>query len=487
MNAMDCQLQQYAKDFQVLVGLHRDLERRYDQLSSSHRQLAGAGEVLRSMSPNMRVLCLVTNLQGEIVQATDRARALFEQSVKKVTTIQSAVTLLHLPRLKSLLEGQQIDGFIAAADTPEILLNPTSEVLNGEIYVMRPLQAVHGKARMVHWFIHELGKREQQEFTSNPLGAQSIARRTGAVVFDATGSVVAMDAGFQHLTAREEEYAVEIKLSMFHTPAPEIGQHIDLLSEVHRMGQWQGEVSAIGDQRLAYRQWMSVSAIEDASRKVVAYAAQLVDREKMLMAERFLLDAHYQDAVTGLPNRKSFKEQAAKRIAAARQAQTHVALLSIMLDRRQWIRDTHDSAVSDAVVLKMGERLLKQIRGCDILARADDDEFLLLISGPHNDVELATIATQMIKGLSEPVVVQHLVLRIGGSIGCAMYPQDGSDLPTLTKNAESAMRLARKAGGNRYCLYKHRGQSGPAVAPARTVSADIAQCDIPTINMELSA
>ena len=77
MNAMDCQLEQYAKDFQALVGLHRDLEQRYEHLSTSHRQLAGAGEVLRSMSPHTRVLCLVTNLQGDIVQGTDRARALF--------------------------------------------------------------------------------------------------------------------------------------------------------------------------------------------------------------------------------------------------------------------------------------------------------------------------------------------------------------------------------------------------------------------------
>jgi hypothetical protein len=72
MNAMDCQLEQYAKDFQVLVGLHRDLEQRYEDLRTSHRQLAGAGEVLRSMSPRTQAMCLVTNLQGDIVQATER-------------------------------------------------------------------------------------------------------------------------------------------------------------------------------------------------------------------------------------------------------------------------------------------------------------------------------------------------------------------------------------------------------------------------------
>ena len=487
MNAMDCQLEQYAKDFQALVGLHRDLEQRYEHLSTSHRQLAGAGEVLRSMSPHTRVLCLVTNLQGDIVQGTDRARALFERTVKKVTSIQSAVAILHLPRLKSLFESRQCDSFIAAVDAPEILLNPTSEVLNGEIFVMSPLQTVNGGTSTVYWFIHELGKREQREFTSNPFGAQSIARRTAAVVFDASGSILAMDAGFQHLTGLEEENVRQIKLTMFHTPDPENVNRADLLREVRLLGQWQGEVSAIADQRLAYRQWMSVSAILDANRKVVAYAAQLVDREKMLMAERFLLDAHYHDAVTGLPNRKYFKEQVARRIAAERQAGGHVTLLSIMLDRRQWINDTHDTAVGDAIIKKMGDRLLALTRGCDLLARADDDQFMLLLPGPHNDAEIVIVATQMIKALSEPLTIQHQVMQIGGSIGCAMFPQDGSDFPTLTKNAESTMRLARKAGGNRYCLYKHRGQSVPAVAQSRNDSAAIDQCDIPTTNMELSA
>jgi predicted signal transduction protein with EAL and GGDEF domain len=93
----------------------------------------------------------------------------------------------------------------------------------------------------------------------------------------------------------------------------------------------------------------------------------------------------------------------------------------------------------------------------------------------------------MIKALSAPVTIQHQVLQIGGSIGCAMFPQDGSDLPTLTKNAESTMRLARKAGGNRYGLFKHSVQPSRAAPPPPIASADIDQCDIPTTNMELGA
>jgi diguanylate cyclase (GGDEF)-like protein len=237
---------------------------------------------------------------------------------------------------------------------------------------------------------------------------------------------------------------------------------------------------------LVVRQWMSVSAIQDTSGQATAYVAQLVNLEKMLMAERSLLDAHYHDPITGLPNRNYFKEQAAKKIADARQAGEHVAVLSILLDRRQWIRDTHDSAVSDAVVIKMGERLLELTRGCDTLARADEDQFLLLLVGPHNDAEIAVIATQMIKALSEPVTIQHQVLQIGGSIGCALFPQDGADLPTLTKNAESTMRLARKAGGNRYGLFKHGAQPLRGVPPPQSVEpVVINQCDIPTTNMEL--
>ncbi len=488
MNAMDYQLEQYAKDFQALVGLHRDLEQRYEHLSTSHRQLAGAGEVLRSMSPRSPVLCLVTNPQGDIVQATDRARALFEQAGTGAGSIQRVASKFHLSRLNSLLQNRQTEAEQKPVDIPEILLNPGIDVLNGQIYVTSPLIAVNDDHRKVYWVIHELNKREQGQIVNDPHGARTNTRRTGVVVFDADGSVVATDPGFQDMAGLADATVAELNLSMFHTS--EHANHTgngNLLNEVSQTGQWQGEVSSIGTHRLAFRQWMSVSAIQDANGQVVAFAAQLVDREKMLMAERFLLDAHYHDAVTGLPNRKHFKEQAAKRIAAARKGEQHVALLSIMLDRRQWIHDTHDSAVSDAVVMKMGERLLALTRGCDILARADDDQFLLLMAGPHNDAELARMATQMIKALSEPVTIQHQVLQIGGSIGCAMFPQDGSDLPTLTKNAESTMRLARKAGGNRYGLFKHSVQPSRAAPPPPIATADIDQCDIPTTNMELGA
>ena len=69
-----------------------------------------------------------------------------------------------------------------------------------------------------------------------------------------------------------------------------------------------------------------------------------------------------------------------------------------------------------------------------------------------------------------------------------MFPQDGPDLPTLTKNAESTMRMARKAGGNRYCLYRHGDHPNRVVPlPLPAEYAVINQCDIPTINMELGA
>jgi diguanylate cyclase (GGDEF)-like protein len=487
MNAMDCQLEQYAKDFQVLVGLHRDLEQRYEDLRTSHRQLAGAGEVLRSMSPRTQAMCLVTNLQGDIVQATERARALFEPSGQKVNPIQFSVTLHHLPRLDALLKGLQSGCVDASANAVEILLNPASGILNGEIYVMRPLNADLGSTSLVYWFVQELSKREQSDFASDPIHARTSARRTWAIVFNPAGTAVAADAGFPNMVGLDEPNLAGVKLSEFRTLS---NAHAkcggDVLTTVQQTGQWQGEISHIGAHTLAFRQWMTVSAIRDTDGQTIAYVAQLVNREMMLMAERLLLDAHYHDPVTGLPNRKYFKEQVARRIAVARQAGEHVALLSIMLDRRQWIHDTHDSAVSDAVVMKMGERLLELTRGCDTLARADEDQFLLLLTGPHNDAELASFATQIIKALSEPVTIQHQVLEIGGSIGCALFPQDGVDLPTLTKNAESTMRLARKAGGNRYGLYRHSVQPPRAAPlPQRVDHLAINQCDIPTTNMEL--
>jgi len=220
MNAMDCQLEQYAKDFQALVALHRDLEQRYDRLSTSHRQLAGAGEVLRSMSPRTQVMCLVTNLKGAIVQGTDRARAIFEQAGKKEGRIHAAVTELHLPRLESLLTSQPLERAQASADTAEILLNPASEVSNGEIFVMSPLNGTNDGTGKVYWLIKELSKREQSEFTSNPMEAHSSARRTGAVVFDAQGRMVASDVGFQNMagldcqTCRKSKYPCSIPLTI---------------------------------------------------------------------------------------------------------------------------------------------------------------------------------------------------------------------------------------------------------------------------------
>ena len=490
MRTIDSQLHRYAKDFQVLLALHQDLEQRYDTLSASHRQLSGAGQILRNVSPGSQELCFVTDLNGKILQATDRARALFETDAKELTNLQFIVSMFHISKLKALLDSRHPGRHQTSAESVEILLNPSSDALQSQIYVASPLLPANEDQTTVCWIVRELGTREQSDIVSGRARPGRGGQRTAALIFDTAGVAMAANTGLLGLTGQGAGSIEALTLSMFH-PADQLpNSHSgDVLHEILRFGQWQGEISAIGDSRLPYLQWMTVCAIKDDDGQTVAYAAQLVDREQMLRAERLFLDAHYHDPVTGLPNQKYFTEHAAHRIAAARRAGEHVTLLSIMLDRRQWVHAIHDTAISDAVIMKMAARLSELVRGCDILARVGEDRFHVLLAGPETDAELARIATHMIKAMSKPITIRNQVLQIGGSIGCALFPQDGAALPTLTMNAESAMVLASKAGGNRYGLFEHPPRLPDMhVAPIQPQGMDnVNQADITTINMELGS
>lgn len=203
-------------------------------------------------------------------------------------------------------------------------------------------------------------------------------------------------------------------------------------------------------------QWMSVTAIKDSADQTVAYATLLSDQNMMLSAERTMLDAVYHDTLTGLPNQALFQNMVERKLCVASHSGSGATLLTIALDRLQWIQDTQDQGMSEAVLLAVSERLQEAIRGCDILARTGHDRFAILLAGLEQESDLTLMATRVIKALATPILLRKQKLVMGGSVGCARYPQDGGTAVQLAEHADMAMLLARKEGGNRYRLYSEK-------------------------------
>ena len=160
----------------------------------------------------------------------------------------------------------------------------------------------------------------------------------------------------------------------------------------------------------------------------------------------------YHDGLTGLPNRRLLEERLSARIAQATRDRASFPVLYLDLDGFKPLNDRHGHAVGDRVLQAMAERLRVIVRWDDAVARLGGDEFLVV--GPCVDcaADARTAATALAQRvrttLAEPVVVDGTPLVVNASVGAALYPLDGTDLPALLAAADRAM-YDDKFGGRR--------------------------------------
>lgn len=150
----------------------------------------------------------------------------------------------------------------------------------------------------------------------------------------------------------------------------------------------------------------------------------------------------YYDELTGLANRRLFKERIEQIINLSHRTKQSMALLFLDLDRFKVVNDSLGHAVGDEVLRETAERLKRQVRDSDISARMGGDEFTLIL--PDTDEKAAeNVAKKVIESLLKPYVFNGQQFILGASIGIAIYPEDGIDADTLLQKADTAMYVAK--------------------------------------------
>ncbi len=166
----------------------------------------------------------------------------------------------------------------------------------------------------------------------------------------------------------------------------------------------------------------------------------------------------YYDELTGLANRTLFKEHLSLAVAQAQRRKTTAAIMFLDLDRFKYVNDTLGHSFGDQLLQNVSQRLHRQLRACDTVARMGGDEFIVILNDLAADYEQAKhdagrVAKQIGLALSEPFSIQGHSINTSFSIGIAFYPHDGENGEVLTHNADCAMYEAKTKGRNTYHFY----------------------------------
>jgi len=163
--------------------------------------------------------------------------------------------------------------------------------------------------------------------------------------------------------------------------------------------------------------------------------------------------AHY-DTLTGLPNRILFYDRLEDAILNAEQNNSKFVILFFDLDNFKEINDSFGHDSGDDVLKIIAKRFKNKIGKLGSLARLGGDEFTLLMEECDDISKIGNMSENLIEVLNEPIYILEHELYVTVSIGISLYPNDGKDMATLLKHADSAMYSAKKNGCNLYHFYK---------------------------------
>lgn len=170
-------------------------------------------------------------------------------------------------------------------------------------------------------------------------------------------------------------------------------------------------------------------------------------------SQKLIRTLAYTDELTGLPSRASFLQRLEKTIRISRQHNSRFGLLYIDLDNFKNINDSLGHNTGDLLLKAIATRLKNACRENDFVARLSGDEFCI-IAEEIDDFSAATVAQRCLEAISQPLKLLARRITPACSIGIAHYPDDGEDLPSLIKAADTSLYAAKEHGKNQYALYK---------------------------------
>lgn len=156
------------------------------------------------------------------------------------------------------------------------------------------------------------------------------------------------------------------------------------------------------------------------------------------------------DSLTGLPNRRLFRDRLEQEVRKAHRSGSEVALFFIDLDRFKEVNDLLGHDAGDLLLKQVGERVNACVRDSDTVARLGGDEFTVILTELNDQTHVERIAEKIIAALARPFRLSEEVAHISASIGITLYPNDAGEPEELIRNADQAMYTAKAAGRNQF-------------------------------------
>ena len=273
------------------------------------------------------------------------------------------------------------------------------------------------------------------------------------IITDANKRTVSLNSAFEKIYGFTLEELQGETLSKIRSGKQDAHFYKQMWNSIESEGVWQGKLLNRTKSGQIIPVWSTIKAVKDKDGKLINYIAVQTDLRELEGIQDEINYLAYHDQLTGLYNRVHFEEYLQHVIALSKRKEESAALLFIDLDRFKIINDTLGHDIGDEVLVEVAKRLKNTLRESDFIARWGGDEFVVILENINQSADSAKTASHLINILKDPIEIGAHSLTTTASIGIALYPENGEDINTLIKHADSAMYLAKETGKNQFQFY----------------------------------
>jgi len=442
------QLFRYAQDLQELMQQQRILQHRNQVMMQALGRGDQADDLLPTLLSRHMGVYLVTDIRGVISFASPGAYQMLCQPGGALT-------------------GQPMSQLVASAShgTLQDLLAQWTQDPACQALAQRTLTFCDGMAsnpshRFNTWAI-PVRKQERTEIfwlltdrveadaTVNDLPALQWLPtfdgcEDGLLLVDLQGHILAVNPAFTRITGYSVAEVQGRNPSLLSAGLQDEVFYQALWKQLTTCGYWSGELFDRRKNGQVYFEWLTIRAIQNTDATTVAYIGAFADMSPRENDHKQLAQLAYYDALTGLPNRRLLDACLTQALAQATRNTSALAVLLLDLDRLWLVQEKLGREQMEQLVRAVSTQLQAAVRQGDVVARVSDDEFVILLPAVDGPGVAEDIANYILFLLEAPMHVGGQAVTLHANIGCARFPHDGTDAPTLLRCADAAMYAARQ-------------------------------------------
>ena len=275
----------------------------------------------------------------------------------------------------------------------------------------------------------------------------------GIIVTDIKSNIITINRAITEITGYSAEEAIGKNPSIWESDRHDPSFFQAMWASIEQTGQWRGEVWNRRKNGEAFPCWQTIRAVEGDSGEITHYVSILTDITAIKESQAKVEYLAHHDPLTDLPNRVLFNARLEHALNRSQRDKKRIGVLFLDLDRFKHINDSLGHPAGDRLLQLAAERLKAQVREEDTGARLGGDEFTIILEQLSSPKEAGIVASKILKSFHEPFELEDHTLHITASIGISLYPEDGTDVTTLIRNADAAMYRAKESGRNNYQFY----------------------------------